>query len=412
MSALERGRINVKTIFAAKWGGRLAALVLGLASVATPAVAQGGGAIPAGNPATVHGVVRNPAGFVVTKGDVKFSLTVAGSKPAEPKDLTYQHSYPIDANGTYKGADLPPGSYVAVVWSDGKAADYLPVTVKSGEDKTLDFDMTREEYIKGMSEADRKALEDYKKKNAGVAADNAKIQNINAVLKQALDDQKSGKPDEAVTALQGVMTLRPDEPVLWQALGQAQLAAGELAAKTAKTDPATIQKFADAATSYQKAIDLSATAAKKPTPEQLGVYYQNMGTALLKSGKIKEGQDAYDASAKANPAGAGNAYYNEAATLFNADKRDDAAVAADKVIAADPKRADAYYIKASGLVQHVTVDDKTKKYVLPPGCTEAYQEYLELAPDGPHAAEVKGILESMGQPIKNSFKASGKKGGL
>jgi len=334
---------------------------------------------------------------------------VAGSKAADPKDITYQHSYPIDANGNYKGADLPAGSYIAVVWAEGKAADFLPVTVKPGEDKTLDFDMSREEYIKGMSEADRKALEDYKKKNASVAADNAKIQNINAVLTKALADQKAGKPDDAVTALQGVMELRPNEPVLWQALGQAQLASADLAYKTNKNDPAVVGKYADAAASYQKAVDLSATASKKATPEQLGVYYQNMGTALIKSGKLKEGADSFDASAKANPANAGSVYYNEAATLFNMNKTEEAGAAADKAIAADPKRADPYYIKAQGLVQKATVDPKTQKIVLPPGCLEAYQEYLELAPDGQHAKEITEILTSMQQPLKNSFKA-GKKG--
>jgi tetratricopeptide (TPR) repeat protein len=272
-------------------------------------------------------------------------------------------------------------------------------------------------YIKGMSEADRKALEEYKKKNAGVAADNAKIQNINTVLKQALDDQKAGKPDDAVTALQGVMTLRPDEPILWQALGQAQLASAEMAyraavaAKTPTTDPALVQKFSDTAASYKKAIDLSAAATKKPTPEALGAYYQNMGTALIKSGQLKEGEEAFDASAKANPAAAGNSYYNEAATLYNMNKTEDASAAADKAIAADPKRADPYYIKAQGMVQKATVDPKTQKIVLPAGCLEAYQEYLELAPTGAHSKEVTDILTQLGQPLKNSFKA-GKKGGL
>jgi len=395
----------VKTIFQNKLSGRLGLMVLGLAAVAMPLAAQA----PPPALAVVHGTITNAAGFPVKTGDVKFSLTVPGSAPGDPKDIKYQHSYPIDATGNYKTTDLPAGSYVAVVWSEGKAADFARVDVKAGEDRTVNFDMTREEYIKGMSEESRKEVEEYKKKNATVTADNAKISNINAVLGQALADQKAGKPDDAVASLQGIMNLRPNEPILWQALGQAQLASADLAFKTNKTDPALPQKYTDAANSYQKAIDLSATAAKKPAADVLAVYYLNLGTALLKSGKLKEASDAYDASAKTNPANAGNVYYAEAANLFNADKRDDASVAADKAIAADPKRADAYYIKASGLVAHVTVDEKTKKYVLPPGCLEAYQEYLELAPDGQHAAEIKGILNDMGQPIKNTFKAPGKK---
>jgi tetratricopeptide (TPR) repeat protein len=395
------GEIDVKTIFQNKFAGSIALMMLGILAVAIPVAAQA----PAAAMASVHGTVTNPAGFPVKTGFVKFSKAVAGTPAGDPKDLTYQFSFPLDANGNYKSTDLPGGSYIAVVWSEEKAADFMKVDVKAGEDKTVNFDMTREEFMKGMSEADKKALEEYKKKNATVVADNAKIQNINTVLAQALADQKAGKPDDAVASLQGVMSLRPNEPILWQALGQAQLASADAAYKANKTDPAVPQKYTDAAASYQKAIDLSATAAKKPTPDVLGVYYQNLGAALTKSGKIKEGQDAYDMSAKTNPAAAANMYYNDAANLYNLGKMEDAAAAAEKAIAADPKKPEPYYIKAQGLVQKATVDDKTKKVVLPPGCLEAYQEYLELAPDGPHAQEIKDILNSLGQPIKNSFKA-------
>jgi tetratricopeptide (TPR) repeat protein len=395
----------VKTIFQNKLTGRLAVMMLGLLAVAIPMAAQA----PAGALASVHGTVTNPAGFPLKTGEVKFSLTVPGSTPGAPKDLTYQHSYPIDATGNYKTTDLPAGSYVAVVLSEGKYPDFQRVDVKPGEDKTVNFDMTREEYMKGLTEAERKEIEDYKKKNASVAADNAKIQNINAVLTQALADQKAGKPDDAVASLQGVMSLRPNEPILWQALGQAQLASADLAYKTNKTDPTLSQKYTDAANSYQKAIDLSAALPKKPAPEVLAVYYQNLGAALTKAGKVQEGQDAYDMSAKTNPAAAANMYYNDAANLYNLGKMKDAAAVADKAIAADPKKPEPYYIKAQGLVQDASVDPKTQKVVLPPGCLEAYQEYLELAPDGPHAKEITDILNSLGQPIKNSFKAPGKK---
>jgi tetratricopeptide (TPR) repeat protein len=102
-------------------------------------------------------------------------------------------------------------------------------------------------------------------------------------------------------------------------------------------------------------------------------------------------------------------YYNEAATLYNAGKLEEAAAAADKAIAADPKRADAYYIKAQSLIPKATVDPKTQKIVAPPGCVEAYQQYLELVPEGPRSDEVKGILAGIGAEVKSSYKAT--KGG-
>ncbi len=64
-----------------------------------------------------------------------------------------------------------------------------------------------------------------------------------------------------------------------------------------------------------------------------------------------------------------------------------------------------YYLKGQALVAKATVDPKTQRIVLPPGCGEAYQKYLELAPTGPYAADVKGILDQAGQKIDSSYKA-------
>jgi tetratricopeptide (TPR) repeat protein len=382
------------------WMTGLAALVL----AATSAVqAQGTGA-------ALHGHITNPAGASIAKGDVKLTT----DKTSAAKDRTYKFTFPINANGDYKGADVAPGDYLAVVMVDTKTVDFQNVSVKAGDDKTLDFDMTRAEYLKAMTPEDRAALEEYKKKNAAVSADNAKIANINKTLVQAREDEKNGKADDAVKALQGLVAIKADEAILWASLGEAQLASGDTAvkaaraAKTSTTDPAILQSFTDAATSYQKAIDLNA-ASKKPSPENLSAYYLNLGQALSKSGKLPEAGGAYEAAAKTSPTMAGSAYYNESVVFYQAGKMPEAGTAADKAIAADPKRADAYYIKAQALIPGATADAKTGKFVLPPGCLEAYQEYLELAPDGPHAKEVQELLTNLGQPVKNSFKAPGKK---
>ncbi len=133
-----------------------------------------------------------------------------------------------------------------------------------------------------------------------------------------------------------------------------------------------------------------------------------MGQALANSGEAKDASAAYEAAAKTDPTKAGMYYFNEAATLYNAGKTDDAAVAADKAIAADPKRADAYYIKGQALIPKASVDPKTQKITAPPGCVEAYQQYLDWHRTGPHAEEVKAILTGIGAQMKSTYKA-GKK---
>jgi tetratricopeptide (TPR) repeat protein len=359
---------------------------------------------------SIHGHVNNPAGIALNKGEVRLS----SDRSADAKDRKYPYKFPIDQNGDYKGSGIAPGNYVVFVFQDDKSLDFNEsVVFANGDDKVVNFDMSRPEYLAKMSPEDRKAVEEYKKKNAEIVASNSKIQNLNAMLTQARADNKAGNYDAAITAMQQATTTKPDEGILWITLGDAQLGSADAAAKAAKaagtspTDPAVAQKYNDAAASYKKGIDLNA-ASKKPSPEAAAAGYNQLGQAYGKMGNAKDSADAYEMAAKAMPANAAMYYFNEAATLYNAGKLPEAGAAADKAIAADPKKPEAYYIKGQALIPQATVDPKTNKIVAPPGCVEAYQTYLELAPDGPHAADVKGILEGIGEKVKSSYKAQKK----
>jgi tetratricopeptide (TPR) repeat protein len=393
-----------KTGKAGKIGSALATALLVILAMTHPArsMAQATGT------ASIHGHVTNPAGMALNKGEVRLSADRGG----DPKDRKYPFKFPIDQNGDYKGTGIAPGKYIVFVFQDEKTLDFTQDTVDfaNGDDKTVNFDMTRAEYLAKMSPEDKKVLEEYKKKNAEIVAGNAKIQNLNALLTQARTDNKSGNYDAAIKAMQDATAAKPDEGILWITMGDAQLGAADTAAKAAKaagtssSDPAVAQKYTDAAASYKKGLELNA-ASKKPSPEAAAAGYNQLGQTYAKMGNAKDSADAYEMAAKAMPANAAMYYFNEAATLYNAGKLPEAEAAADKAIAADPKKADAYYIKGQALIPQATVDPKTQKIVAPPGCVEAYQMYLELAPDGPHAADVKGILEGIGAQVKSTYKA-------
>ncbi len=391
-----------KTDRLGKVSSAVAAALLVMLALAHPARswAQAAGA-------SIHGHVINPAGMALNKGEVRLTT----DRSSDAKDRKYQYKFPIDQNGDYKGSGIAPGHYVVFVFQDEKSLDFVEsVVFANADDKTVNFDMTRADYLAKMSPEDRKALEEYKKKNAEIVAGNAKIQNLNALLTQARADNKAGNYDASIKAMQDATAAKPDEGILWITMGDAQLGAADAAAKAAKTagtsasDPAITQKYNDAATSYKKGLELNA-ASKKPSPEAAAAGYNQLGQTYAKMGNAKDSADAYEMAAKAMPANASMYYFNEAATLYNASKLPEAGAAADKAIAADPKKADAYYIKGQALIPQASVDPKTQKIVAPPGCVEAYQMYLELAPDGPHAADVKGILEGIGAQVKSTYKA-------
>src|SRR5260370_21763164 len=79
----------------------------------------------------------------------------------------------------------------------------------------------------------------------------------------------------------------------------------------------------------------------------------------------------------------------------------------DKAIAADPKKADAYFIKGSILLAESAPDAKGNVNA-PAGTAEALKKYLELAPDGGHAEDVKQMLGFIGAKIETTYQGKKK----
>ena len=361
--------------------------------------------------ASIHGHAQNAAGFPVT-GEVKLTT----DRTAPEKERKYQYTGAVDKNGDYKITGIKPGLYLAILFVDVKQVDFADeIKLDANVDKAVNFDMTRKEYIEKMTPEEKKAVEDFKKKNAEVMATNAKVGNLNNLLKQARDDIKAGNPDAAFTAMSQATAAKPDESVLWVELGNSQLGQADgLAAnlkkegKSSMSDATVVQKYNDAVASFKKAIELNA-ASKKPSTDISYAANVQMGQAEARLGNVKDSIDAFDRAATILPNNAGAAYYNEAAIFYNNGKMDDAAAAADKAIASDPTKAEAYYIKGQAVIGKSTVDPKTQKIVPPPGCLEAYEKYLELTPNGPHAADVKQIIAAFDEKIVSNYKSGKKK---
>jgi tetratricopeptide (TPR) repeat protein len=139
----------------------------------------------------------------------------------------------------------------------------------------------------------------------------------------------------------------------------------------------------------------------------MGQMFTGEGNAYLKLNKSAEAIAAYTKAADLDPNSA-VAYFNLCATQYNIGNMDGASVICDKAIQADPNRADAYFIKGAAMYGNGKMD-ANNKYVVPSGTSDALQKYLELAPDGSHAADVKAMLQALGVPIETTYKVRGKK---
>ncbi len=396
---------------------RTISLWLGLLAFAfLPALAQ----TPATTKPTgkIHGHVTNPTGAPQAGGTV--SLQSSGLGGGGGAAAEKQGAFTVDASGDYSG-EAPAGNYSLLYRSAGVPEDKITdkfenIKIVVGQDLLQDIDMSRKEYIDALPPEQKKQLEELRKKNSEAIKVNEVIRGLNADLKAASQDFKDadGARDAAVaalgatasksdldakeaeirtakyTAVETMMTkdtaAKPDASPLWLQLGQAQLGLG----RTAK-DPA---KYDEAETSYKKVLELEG-AAKTPNIATEGAANAGLGEIYARSAKIPEANAAFDAAAKINPALAVFYLKNEMVIFFQLSNADAQVAAADEVIKADPTVAIAYYLKGNGLVGKATVDPKTNKLVAPAGCEEAYQKYLELAPTGQYAGDVKAILVSL-----------------
>jgi len=397
------------------WVGLLAFALL-------PALSQ----VPTGK---VHGQVTDPTGAPETHGAVTYVGTDrAASGPGGKAMMSERGVFNVDADGKYSG-EVPPGIYKVVFRSPGmsvdKEVDHIDgVQVVAGKDTQADDDMTRKEYTDTLSSEDRKKIEDARKKNAEIIKNNAVVKNLNgdiatvnqdnhdadaaqAAAAQALGagakksdieakatEIKAAKYAEVESLMLRDSAAKPDAAVLVVLLGQAQVSIANL-----KNDT---QKYAEAETNLKKAIEIDA-ASKKPVPSIPGMAYSSLGEIYARTGKVPEAGAAYDAAAKAFPTGAAVYYKNEAVIFSNLNNGDATVAAADKAIATDPNMAIAYYLKGQGLIQKATIDPASGKMILPPGCAEAYQKYLDLDPKGIFVNDVKGILAEATQTHNTAF---------
>ena len=125
--------------------------------------------------------------------------------------------------------------------------------------------------------------------------------------------------------------------------------------------------------------------------DSLAQIYIGKGNALLKLKRTTEAIEAYNQSAGL-ASNAGLAYFNVCAVLYNNGNTHDSAATCRKCVQADPTRANAWFILGSDLFADSPIDAQGK-VIASPETREALEKYLALAPDGPHAADVKAMLQ-------------------
>jgi tetratricopeptide (TPR) repeat protein len=355
----------------------------------------------------IHGHVTNYTGRPQTAGMIGLS-TDAG--------VTSAYTFLLDSKGDYAG-EAAAGRYLLIYrMPDTPPSLFIDsinnVVIDAGNDLRQDDDMSRQAFIDELPDEQKKELEDLKKQNSAAQDQEALVKTINADLAVTAQDLKesdaarstaikalgkTGDPaeiDARAAAIQSAKCaeveslmlkdlksikesgMSADESTLWENLGRAQVG---------------LKKYEEAEKSYKRILEIQ-TANGKPNPAAQAFANAGLGEIYVRTSKAPEAAQAFDLAVTLDPSHAALFLKNEALAFLQTGDAEAQVAAADKAIKADPRDALAYYIKANGLLKKSGVDLAAKHYDLPPGCAEAYQKYLSLAPSGPYAAEAQAML--------------------
>jgi len=333
-----------------------------------------------------------------TAGKVQGRIT-NGGKPLANADVVLTNAdngkiykMKTDKDGQFSGVGIQFGVYdeevtdvsgeklfkkKVQITGEGGAVDNLSIEIASGKPGT---GPSKEEYEKMKAE---------REKGLGL---NALITQYNAA--QAAKDWQ-----QSADILQKMIAAAPARWEYQQALGNMQFNLGQ---------------YEEAVATYEKVIPLAQNATQtdpKADPAKAKAAVAQMlgseGNSYLKLKKNPEAIAAFTKAAEMDP-NPGTAYFNICATQYNSGDTQGALTACDKAIAADPNRADSYFIKGSLLMGN-SKQGKDGKLEAPAGTAEALNKYLELAPDGPHANDVKQMLAFIGAKVETTYKEKKKK---
>jgi tetratricopeptide (TPR) repeat protein len=297
-----------------------------------------------------------------------------------------------DKYGTFSISDVPRGDYLISILNAADGVLFRKVlSLTSAPDAPirLDIDVAGEPPQPPPGSAPGKAPAPSATASAS-SPRSAKDAEFDALVSRYQSALRAGDHQEEIAALNAIVAADPTRWDYFEALGNAQLNA---------------QDYEGAAQSFSKGVQAALQIVSDTTPKDSSITKSDRerartgmsdmllsaGNAYLRLKKYDESMAAYSRAAElsADPA---TAYFDLCVAHYNARKFDGAMEACDKAIAADPHRADAYYIKGALLFTSAT-PDKSGRVVAPPGTAEALKKYLQLAPQGAQAKSARDMLD-------------------
>jgi tetratricopeptide (TPR) repeat protein len=330
-------------------------------------------------------------------------------------DVKQSFQCKTDKKGHYLYMGLQSGStFQVIVEVNGQVADTAEgVRVSMSNPKPVDFDLAKaaaarearakalqqaaesgkltDDLTRGMSAADKEALEKQMKEQEGALKKNKERNEAFAAGMTALEAKQW---DTAITSFEKAAEVDPNQVSIFANLGDAYFSRA-LTKRDAERD-SDVQKGSDA---YNKAIALKPTDA--------GIH-NNFGGALARVKKYNEAQAEVNKAVELDAAGAAKYYYNLGAIYTNSGQSEQATAAFKKAIETDANYGDAYYQLGVSLMAQAKIGADGK--IQPaPGTVEALQKCIDLVEKCTQIPAAKELMTSLGATIETQYKDPNRK---
>ena len=308
-----------------------AAVVLGLALAATPALAQTG---------QVKGKVVDAKNQPIEGAVIVIEMT---------EGMTRRHEVKTNRRGEFIQIGLTPGQYKITASKDGMSQSFP---------QRIGLDMAEVNFTLKPGSSAEVSDEDRKK-----------LEARNAAIREAFDTGvklgNEGKYDEAIAKFNEVAASLPKCVECYANIGEFH---------------ARKKEYDQAEAAYKKAIEVNPSFAPA---------YSGLATLYNQQKKFKEAQEMSALATKHSASSGGTVsaetHFNQGAIAWNANNFVDAQEKFEAAVKANPNYAEAHFMLGK---VYINVGK------LPEAVTE-FETYLKLAPNGPNAKEAQTNFEAL-----------------
>jgi len=288
-------------------------------------------------------------------GMIKGKVVDAKGQPVEDAKVLIEFTEGVNRKnetktnkkGEFIQIGLFPGAYRVTASKEKVGQQSFEARVRIGTAAEVNFQLSPES---GLTEAD-------KQKNAA----------LQAAFQSGIEAARGGQHEAAIAKFTEAAGMMPTCHDCYYNIGYSY---------------SQLQKWAEAEAAYKKAIELKPGSAEA---------YNGLATIYNAQKKFDEAAaasaKAAELSGGAATGGGGNAeaIYNQGVILWNAGKYADAKANFEKAISLKPEMADAHYQLAMANLNLGQME----------AAVAAFEGYLKVAPNGPHAQEAKNAIAAL-----------------